>query len=622
MGAAISRRLPVESIDENCYIIVVVGQTGVGKSTFINTAAGDDILAVGHGLKHDTRQVNYVECYDPERYDERKVVFVDTPGFDSEKEESVIEKKLKSWLKKVSSKKLKIFGILYLHRITDPKLSGLPIRHTALLRTLCEESIKGFPNRVILVTTMWGTGNSAQQRVYEKREEELQKYWDGLPSGSVVSEIMRFDKTAESAWKIVFALRCMEDGTDNRPGSEGPSSLILQIIKNPSKRGRVTELSGDNAQCIADFLSQLLHQDGALSSDDKKHLLSLLQQLVKSAQVLPQCYKLQEVQCDFSQAREGGSFADVYQGQYGKQKVCIKAIRIFRNGDNARILKAFAKEIVLWANLLHENILPFYGIYQGPYGRICIISPWVDPGDLSVYLQSFPQRPRPPLVLDITAGLRYLHQSDIVHGDLKANNILVSDDGRALIADFGISSIVLPTKLASTQLSSGTMRWMAPELFTGEEESRPTMTLKSDIWSLGCVYYEIFTRKLPFYHCASDTRLLSVRSIPKAIPHRPTDESEVDIISDDMWKLMEKCWDNEPCSRPNCHDIHALVTDLLGVGDRRCSHDVPLWKAVKGRSRVGAIRERARCILFQILDSQTGLDSEHAGRSSESIRGS
>lgn len=68
---------------------------------FINTAAGDDILAVGHGLKPDTRQVNYVECYDRESQDERKVVFVDTPGFDSEKEESVIEKKLKSWLKKV-----------------------------------------------------------------------------------------------------------------------------------------------------------------------------------------------------------------------------------------------------------------------------------------------------------------------------------------------------------------------------------------------------------------------------------------------------------------------------------------------------------------------------------------
>lgn len=60
--------------------------------------------------------------------------------------------------------------------------------------------------------------------------------------------------------------------------------------------------------------------------------------------------------------------------------------------------KAFAKEIVLWAHLSHENILPFYGIYEGVSGRICIISPWVDPGDLTIYLQSFPHRSRLPLV--------------------------------------------------------------------------------------------------------------------------------------------------------------------------------------------------------------------------------
>ncbi|EKM78812.1 hypothetical protein AGABI1DRAFT_41025 [Agaricus bisporus var. burnettii JB137-S8] len=347
-------------------------------------------------------------------------------------------------------------------------------------------------------------------------------------------------------------------------------------------------------------IHQLLHKDGALSSDDRKYLLTLLQKLVKSAQVLPQCYKLQEVQCDFSRAREGGSFADIFQGQYGAQKVCVKAVRIFQRGDNTRMLKAFAKEIVLWAHLSHENILPFYGIYEGVSGRICIISPWVDPGDLTIYLQSFPHRSRLPLVLDITAGLQYLHQSDIVHGDLKAKNILVSSNGRALIADFGISRILVSTKLASTQLSSGTMRWMAPELLIDDEENCPTVTLKSDIWSLGCVYYEIFTRKIPFHHCASDARLFSVRLDSKAIPHRPTDESEVDIVSDDMWRLMKKCWDSEPCSRPNCNDVHAFVNDLLGVREQSSSHYITLWKAVRGGSEVGATCERARRILYQV----------------------
>lgn len=70
-------------------------------------------------------------------------------------------------------------------------------------------------------------------------------------------------------------------------------------------------------------------------------------------------------------------------------------------------------------------------------------------------------------------------------------NILVSDHGRALIADFGISCIVASKKLVSTQLSSGTMRWMAPELLITDGENFPSVTPQSDVWSLGCVYYEV-----------------------------------------------------------------------------------------------------------------------------------
>lgn len=182
----------------------MVGQTGVGKSTFINAAAGRDILTIGHALKPDVTDVQHIECSNPERYGKRRVVFVDTPAFDSEREEKVIEKKLKTWLRSVSSKKLRISGILYLHRITDARLSDPPLRHLTLLRTLCEESIKGFPNRVVLVTTMWGVLQS--QAVGLQRENELQEYWNKLPRGSVVSRIMRFEDTFDSAWSIVFAL--------------------------------------------------------------------------------------------------------------------------------------------------------------------------------------------------------------------------------------------------------------------------------------------------------------------------------------------------------------------------------------------------------------------------------
>lgn len=179
-----------------------------------------------------------------------------------------------------------------------------------------------------------------------------------------------------------------------------------------------------------------------------------------------------------------------------------------------------AKEAVLWAHLSHGNILPFYGVYIQPTsGRICIISPWMDRGDLSAHLSKCPDTPRFPLVhvqmpfiviplliircqvRDIVAGLRYLHTLGIVHGDLKAvspcsvvcrckelittqKNVLMSDKGHALIANFGISHFIV--SITSTRLSDDSARWMAPELHAGRSP-----TLRSDMWSFGCVCYEV-----------------------------------------------------------------------------------------------------------------------------------
>lgn len=205
MGNALSGLLRVDDIIQSDIIIAVVGQTGVGKSTFINRAAGDDILPVNHGLTPLPSEVRHVECRDPERYGNRRVVFVDTPAFDSERDEKEVERKLKRWLKKFFSRKARISGILYLHRITDTKLTDPPGPRLTLLESLCRGSVGGFPRRVMMVTTMWGNLQSPQ--VGQEREAELQKLWDRqVPRGDAPSEVQRFDDTPESAWSTVFAL--------------------------------------------------------------------------------------------------------------------------------------------------------------------------------------------------------------------------------------------------------------------------------------------------------------------------------------------------------------------------------------------------------------------------------
>jgi hypothetical protein len=80
--------------------LAIVKQRYSAKSKFINTAAGGDILPVGRTLRPETREIQHVECTITRNNEQRRVIFVEAPGFDSEKEDK-IEKKLRSWLKKM-----------------------------------------------------------------------------------------------------------------------------------------------------------------------------------------------------------------------------------------------------------------------------------------------------------------------------------------------------------------------------------------------------------------------------------------------------------------------------------------------------------------------------------------
>lgn len=84
---------------------------------------------------------------------------------------------------------------------------------------------------------------------------------------------------------------------------------------------------------------QAVRENGGLRTNEGKSLLNLLCELAKSAQVFPQYYKLKNLRCDFSQPREGGAFADIYEGEYENQKVCLKTVRVFGKRDDAQRLR-------------------------------------------------------------------------------------------------------------------------------------------------------------------------------------------------------------------------------------------------------------------------------------------
>jgi len=186
-------------ISNKDIIVIVIGQPGAGKSSFINTAAGSK-LPVGHSLKSCTKVVQSVPAISKAG---RKVIFVDTPAFDIDLDnnaETNLKKKIEKWQKKTSTQKNIVAGILYLHKISEPRMTEPPLRRLKTFEKLCGGSL---PEKVILVTTMWDGVNSAEG---SSREEQLRaKYWKATTNRP---NMVRFEDTTASdqAWHAVDLL--------------------------------------------------------------------------------------------------------------------------------------------------------------------------------------------------------------------------------------------------------------------------------------------------------------------------------------------------------------------------------------------------------------------------------
>lgn len=126
----------------------------------------------------------------------------------------------------------------------------------------------------------------------------------------------------------------------------------------------------------------------------------------------------------------------------------------------------------------------------------CIITEYMSQGTLRMYLNkkepySLSIETVLRLALDISRGMEYLHSQGVIHRDLKSNNLLLNDEMRVKVADFGTSC--LETRCRETKGNMGTYRWMAPEMIKEKPYTR-----KVDVYSFGIVLWELTTALLPF----------------------------------------------------------------------------------------------------------------------------
>ncbi|KAG6808307.1 hypothetical protein H0H92_004573 [Tricholoma furcatifolium] len=305
----------------------------------------------------------------------------------------------------------------------------------------------------------------------------------------------------------------------------------------------------------------------------RRNLIVATQRLAAASELYPVSYELSSI-TTLELPECSGGFADVYKGDFQGFPVCVKTIRLHKAIEMHHFMKVVSREAVLWQQLRHPNLVPFYGIYRYR-GRISLVSPWMAYGNIEEYLQCQSTSNRVVLAYDVAQGLEFLHENKIIHGDLKGKNILVDDCGRACVADFGLSAVSDNEILAWTSCSSaaskgGSLRWQAPELFDLENGEERRNTMESDIYAWACVAYEIFAGKVPFAHLNREAAIMNYVSKGGQPTRPPASAASWNVwgLTEDIWALMQMCWAPQPPARPLVQDVVNYLSSSLPPGHK------------------------------------------------------
>ncbi|KAG0241639.1 hypothetical protein BGW41_005655 [Actinomortierella wolfii] len=226
-----------------------------------------------------------------------------------------------------------------------------------------------------------------------------------------------------------------------------------------------------------------------------------------------------------------GDIGSVYHARYVNIPCVAKQLRISPQQFQH---SAIQDEIALVQRLRHLHLIQFYEVDEHE-GHIYFIMELAEKGSLSDVITSdepldWPTKIR--IANEVVRGIEYLHYKRVLHGFLKSSNVLLTENMRAKLSDFGLPAVRF-------------VRWMAPELLN----TNPHYSTKSDMYSLGMVMWEMAANcTTPFREQADD------RSVKVAVTRGKREELPQDV-PDKYRKWIERCWEHNPEKRPEAHEI-------------------------------------------------------------------
>ncbi|KAI0735519.1 kinase-like domain-containing protein [Earliella scabrosa] len=241
---------------------------------------------------------------------------------------------------------------------------------------------------------------------------------------------------------------------------------------------------------------------------------------------------------------------------------------------------SFLEQVTFWMNLSHPNVLNLFGASLD--GRFCVV-PFYGNGSLLPYLKSLPSLESVDMlkmVHEIARGMAYLHSEGVVHGALKAANVLVGDRMQCILTDFDLSKIrPAPNGLPP---AAGSLRWQAPELMSKTRLQLGKFTPQSDVYSFAITVVELLTVATHEWFTL-DNNTVRDRVLDSDLRPEPP---QLHAWSDGLASILQSCWPCCPNKRLTSKQLDYQVQQLrskFGAGLQEdadtsaAASDFPSW---------------------------------------------
>ncbi|KAG8891232.1 hypothetical protein FRB99_003764 [Tulasnella sp. 403] len=353
--------------------------------------------------------------------------------------------------------------------------------------------------------------------------------------------------------EIATALQVHDKVNDIKDGQEQDRQRLDEILAEQKKM----------AEKMAELTKQLgKHERG---SEERQQVESELREIrlekFKGRQIILPAEITGECQPIGTRPVIQGAKSDIWKGLW-LDETSQKGMPDYPSTGNfgltdVYVTQRFERQIDIWRSLENDYVLPLFGWCE-INNDIFLVSPWMKSGNVIAYLKlGRSDAQKLQIIRDILRGLQYLHSQNIVHGGLRPVNILIGNNGHAVLSDFSLAKPMgddeAPAVNTQSNAETDDYRYQAPEIINGG-----AMEPASDVYSWSMTALEVLSQKKPFHHLKA-LRIPMAVVVSHEIPHIDKHPSTAFDAHPQLWGLLQKCWATEPEERPT---VDALLTEL------------------------------------------------------------